>query len=74
MNEKSIDSLPAERVKFRLAIEAVTVLTNAVESGKNAFVVESLAVDIEEGTFGQRMVVAGQSRHGCRWITGQHCQ
>ena len=46
-------------MKFRFAVEAVAVLTNAVKASENAFVVESLAVDIEERAFRQGMVAAG---------------
>lgn len=35
-------------MKFRFTIKAVTVLANAVKPGKDAFVVESLAVNIKE--------------------------
>ena len=46
-------------MKFRFAVEAVAVLTNAVKASENALVVESLAVDIEERAFRQGMVAAG---------------
>ena len=57
--EKDWKYVPAKCVKFRFAVEAVAVLTNAVKASENALVVESLAVDIEERAFRQGMVAAG---------------
>ena len=72
-------TLPAEGVKFGFPVQAVAVLTNAVESGEDALVVKSLAVYVKVGPFAQMVLAVGRRRrcdvqhHGQQKKGDQHC-